>query len=110
MASFRSPKHAFNSEELDQLQWIFDSLWQTIKAHYPSRDPIRDEALKRALRRKLFELAGQGVKQPESFRDQILRDLPPHLRMSFQRGCSAVSPSTQLGHFFSPGKRPSADR
>jgi hypothetical protein len=61
MASYKRPKHSYNSEELDQLQWVFDSVWSTFEARNPLRDKANDEKLKGALRRKLFALACIGM-------------------------------------------------
>src|SRR5262249_11539435 len=50
-------KFWFDSQDLDNLQWRFDSVWNQVQSRFPSRDKSKDEALKGLLRRKLFSLA-----------------------------------------------------
>ena len=67
-----SPKHAFNPQELGELQWVLDSVWSAVEAHYPQRNHANDERLKGALRRKLFSLACAGIEEPDMLRSKLL--------------------------------------
>ena len=58
MGSYRFPKHSYNSDDLEQLQWAFDTVWFILETRYPHRDKANDEYLKTSLRRKLFACTG----------------------------------------------------
>ena len=60
MGSFQPPKHAYSPEDLNQLEWLFDSVWTMYKAQHPTRDEASDETLKTTLRQSLFALACCG--------------------------------------------------
>jgi hypothetical protein len=76
MGTYKPPKRAFNSADLDQLQWIFDSVWSKVQSHYQLRDQTKDEELKGALRRKLFAFAAIGVYDPEMLEAYLLNSIP----------------------------------
>jgi hypothetical protein len=76
MGSFNRPKHSYTSEELDELQWVFDSVWSTVQARYTQRDKTSDEKLKGALRRKLFAVACTGTTNREMLATVLLDSIP----------------------------------
>jgi hypothetical protein len=76
MGSFKRPKNSYTSEELDQLQWVFDSVWSMVQVRYPLREKADDEKLKGALRRKLFGLACIGIRDPKELEAHLLDSIP----------------------------------
>jgi hypothetical protein len=76
MGSFKRPKHFYTSEELDELQWVFDSVWSTVQARYTHRDKTCDEKLKGALRRKLFAIACTGTTNREILATVLRESIP----------------------------------
>ena len=60
MGSLQPPKHAYSPEDLNQLEWLFDSVWTMYKAQHPTRDEVLDAELKTSLRQTLFALAAHG--------------------------------------------------
>ena len=61
MASFKVPKHAFDSDELAVLDQAFKSAWAAIETHYPPGIPELEEKLRSHLSRLIFGLAAHGV-------------------------------------------------
>ena len=59
MGSLQPPKHAYSPEDLNQLEWLFDSVWTMYKAQHPTRDEVLDAELKTSLRQTLFTLAAR---------------------------------------------------
>jgi hypothetical protein len=76
MGSYKRPKNSYTAEELDQLQWVFDSVWSTVQVRYPFRDKADDEKLKGTLRRKLFALACGGILEPAALETHLLDSIP----------------------------------
>jgi hypothetical protein len=76
MGSYKRPKHSYTSEELDELQRAFDSVWALVQSRYPSRDKAKDETLKGSLRRKLFTLGGMGIRDDEALAALLLNSIP----------------------------------
>jgi hypothetical protein len=75
MGTFKSPKRAFNSANLDELQWILESEWSKVQARYPFRDQANDEKIKGILRRKLFAFACVGISDPEMLEAYLLNSM-----------------------------------
>ena len=60
-------KNDFNSEEMAVLEQAFDSPWATISNHSQPSGASEDE-VKTGLRRLIFALASQGVKDPHTLK------------------------------------------
>ena len=60
MGSFQSPKQFYSPEDLNELEWLFDSVWALFNAQHPTRDKLSDQELKTNLRRTLFALTCSG--------------------------------------------------
>ena len=78
MGSFQSPKPFYTSDDLTQLQWLFDSAWTMFKAQHPTRDEASDEEIKTTLRRELFALAFRNdVADEDDLRIRLLASVSP---------------------------------
>jgi hypothetical protein len=75
MGSFSPPKHFYNSDDLNQLQWIFDTVWFIFETRYPHRDKGGDEYLKGSLRRKMFTFAASGLNDPEVLEANLIASI-----------------------------------
>jgi hypothetical protein len=75
MGSYRRPKPAYNSDDLNQLQWVFDTVWFVFETRYPYRDKSKDENLKSAVRRKLFAFTGAGLNDLELLETNLIDGL-----------------------------------
>ncbi len=67
---------AYDADDLSAIDRAFAATWSTIEAHYPGRDPSKDEERKTIVRRKLFALAQAGMIDPEMMRNVALETLP----------------------------------
>jgi hypothetical protein len=72
MGSANPPKDSFDSAEMDLMEQAFNSVWDTVAMHDPSRDSDKNEELKNVIRKKLFALARQGVTDGQILRDLVL--------------------------------------
>ena len=70
-----SPKLSYDSDDLNQLQWVFDTVWFIFETRYPHRDKAADEYLKGNLRRKMFASAG-GLNDLEALETNLLSSIP----------------------------------
>ena len=77
MGSYKRPKPSYNSDDLNQLQWVLDIVWFIFETRYPHRDKANDENLKGSLRRRLFALAGAGVNDLETLEANLIDSIPP---------------------------------
>ena len=78
MGSYGFPKTFYNSDDLDQLQWMIETVWFIFETRYPHRDKANDEHLKGSLRRKMFVLAGAGLNDLEALETNLLNSIPPN--------------------------------
>ena len=76
MASYSSPKRFYNSDDLNQLQWVFDTVWFIFQTRYPHRDAANDEYLKASLRRKMFAFAADGFNDLEALETNLINSIP----------------------------------
>ena len=88
MASFKAPKHAFDSDELAVLDRAFESAWAAIEAYYLTSSPELEEELRTHLRRLIFRLAANGVSDVQMLRDFALIARSPCLLLN--RGDSVI--------------------
>lgn len=58
------------------LDQVYDAAWAVIQAHDPFRDLNQDEQLQFALREKLFVLATNGERDPQTLRSLLLAEMP----------------------------------
>jgi hypothetical protein len=78
MGSFQPPKHAYSPEDLNQLEWLFDSVWTMFKAQHPTRDEVADEERKTTLRQTLFALVCRGgLGDEDELRARLLASVGP---------------------------------
>ena len=64
-----SYKTVFSNDDLTELQWVFASVCETLEAQQGKRD----ESEKALIRRRLFILACNGMSDPRSLRDYLVR-------------------------------------
>ena len=76
MGSHRRPKPSYNSDDLNQLQWVLDTVWFIFETRYPHRDKAKDEHLKGSLRRRLFAFAGTGLDDLEALEANLIESIP----------------------------------
>ena len=56
MGSFKPPR-AFNSQDLETIQWVYEAAWAQIVLRDPSRDTRHDAELQAFLRKRIFAFA-----------------------------------------------------
>jgi hypothetical protein len=56
MGSFKPPR-AFNSQDLETIQWVYEAAWARVVLRDPSRDKMHDAELQAFLRRRIFAFA-----------------------------------------------------
>ena len=85
MGSFQSPKQFYSPEDLNELEWLFDSVWAMFKAQHPTRK-MPDEELKTNLRRTLFALTCSGnLRDEDELRAHLLASVTGGPRDAWQR-------------------------
>jgi len=85
MSSFQSPKQFYSPEDLNELEWLFDSVWAMFKAQHPTRKTA-DEELKTKLRRTLFALTCSGnVRDEDELRAHLLASVTVGPREAWRR-------------------------
>ena len=82
MASFKAPKHLFDSDELAVLDQAFEAAWAAIEPHYSSTPELEAE------HRTHLRQAAHGVKDAQMLRDFALLARSPCLLL--HRGDSAM--------------------
>ena len=76
MGSFqptRSPRGAFQAEDLAVLDQAFDDVWSTVITHQPSQAENRE--FRTLISEKLCQLAAAGVTDPDQLRAMTLASL-----------------------------------
>ena len=66
----------FGPAERLLLDQVYDAAWAVIQAHDPFRDLDQDEQLQSVLRQKLFVLAANGERDPQTLRSLLLAEMP----------------------------------
>jgi hypothetical protein len=74
MGSFKPPRGAFQPDELEHLQNVFDATLITLRALDPGRN-VDDDDLRTAISEKICALAATGVTDPEQLRDRVVASL-----------------------------------
>ena len=82
MGSYKAPKHFYNSDDLNQLQWVSDTVWFIFETRYPHRDKANDEPLKVSLRRRLFAFAASDLSNLEALEANLLNSIPPDYELA----------------------------
>jgi hypothetical protein len=72
----RPSKLSYNSDDLNQLQWVFDTVWFIFETRYPHRDKTDDEHLQASLRRKMFAFASTGFSNLEALEARLIDSIP----------------------------------
>ena len=70
MGSFKQPKQSFNQRELESLDLALAGALATAKEL-----GLPSQGLEGALRRRLFDVASTGITDPETLRDEALKDM-----------------------------------
>jgi hypothetical protein len=52
-----SPPRAFDSRDLETIQWVYEAAWAQIALRDPARDPMHDAELQAFLRKRVFAFA-----------------------------------------------------
>ena len=76
MGSYRPPKHSYNSDDLNQLQWVLDTVWFIFQTRYPHRDTANDDQVRACLRLKVFVYAGAGLSDLEALETNLINSIP----------------------------------
>ena len=76
MGSYRPPKHSYNSDDLNQLQWVLDTVWFIFQTRYPHRDTVNDDQVRACLRRRVFVYAGAGLSDLEALETNLINSIP----------------------------------
>ena len=79
MGSFKRP-HAFDPLDLEIIDLVYEVAWEQISAREPSRDMEQDEEWQDSLRKRVFDLAGDGGVDFDTLLDRVLASLPQPLR------------------------------
>ena len=77
MGSFKPPR-AFNSQDLETIQWVYEFAWAQIVASEPLRDTKRDAERQAALRKWLFACASSTPIEFDVLYSKVLENLPEH--------------------------------
>ena len=64
-----SPKVAYSNDELTELEWVFASVCETLEVGQGKQN---DEE-RACIRKRLFVLASNGMNDPRSLRDHLIR-------------------------------------
>jgi hypothetical protein len=64
-----TPNNAFAHDDLNELQWIFASVCEVLEAKHDKPD----EEERACIRRRLFMLACNGMRDPLQLRDHLVR-------------------------------------
>ena len=70
MGSCKHPKTAFSDTDLNELEWVFESVCTAIKG-----PGSLTEDTKNFIRRRLFVLACNGMSDPDDLRDHLLANV-----------------------------------
>jgi hypothetical protein len=81
MGSFKRP-HAFDPLDLEIIDLVYEVAWEQVSARDPSHDTAEDEERQASLRKRVFDLAGDGGVDFDTLLDRVLANLPKPLRPS----------------------------
>jgi hypothetical protein len=77
MGSFRSPR-AFDSQDLETIQRVYEAAWAQFALREPSRDPVRDAEPQAFLRRRVFTFASSCPVDFDMLFDKVIKSIPDH--------------------------------
>jgi hypothetical protein len=73
---FKTPKQAFDSDDLALLDEAFEASWAEITSHRPLYTPRSEEDLRTNLGRLLLHLAARGIDDVPTLKNLVLVALP----------------------------------
>jgi hypothetical protein len=76
-----SPKTVFSNDELTELEWVLASVCDALEAEQCKPD----ENEKAGVRRRLFVLACNGVSDPRTLHDHLIRSFTPSKKVHSER-------------------------
>jgi hypothetical protein len=71
MGTIERPR-AFDSQDFETIQWVYEAAWAEIAARNPSRDIGDDAERQHSLRKRVFALANSSPVDFEFLRDRVL--------------------------------------
>jgi hypothetical protein len=77
MGSFKPP-HAFNSQDLETIQWVYEAAWARIVLRDQSRDRVHDVELQEFLRKRVFAFAQSSPVDFDALYDRVVASIPQH--------------------------------
>lgn len=75
MGSFR-PRRAFDSQDLETIQWVYEAAWAQFALRDPSRDPRHVAELQALLRKRVFAYANSCPVDFDLLLDKVVKDVP----------------------------------
>jgi|SRR5919106_5166283 hypothetical protein len=92
MSSFNA-RRAYGPRDLEIIQRAYDQAWAIIECRKPNRDHSKDEALKRILRKRIFESTSFGIADPVVLRNRALGAMPEYSTQAKQQRIRSKQPS-----------------
>jgi hypothetical protein len=77
MGSFKPPR-AFNSQDLETIQWVYEAAWARIVLCDPTRDKMHDAELQAFLRKRVFAFAQSSPVDFDTLYDRVVASIPRH--------------------------------
>ena len=77
MGSFKPPR-AFNSQDLETIQWVYEAAWARIVLRDPTRDKTDDAELRAFLRQRVFAFAQSSPVDFDTLYDRVVASIPQH--------------------------------
>jgi hypothetical protein len=77
MGSFKPPR-AFNSQDLETIQWVYEAAWLRIVLRDPTRDKMHDAELQAFLRKRVFAFAQSSPVDFDTLYDRVVASIPQH--------------------------------
>ena len=77
MGSFKPPR-AFNSQDLETIQWVYEAAWARVVLRDPTRDKMHDAELQAFLRKQVFAFAQCSPVDFDTLYDRVVANIPQH--------------------------------
>ena len=77
MGSFK-PLRAFNSQDLETIQWVYEAAWARVVLRDPTRDKMHDAELRAFLRKRVFAFAQSSPVDFDTLYDRVVASIPQH--------------------------------
>jgi hypothetical protein len=77
MGSFKPPR-AFNSQDLETIQWVYEAAWARLVLRDPTRDKMHDAELQAFLRKRVFAFAHSSPVDFDTLYDRVVASIPQH--------------------------------